>query len=619
MFQKCLSLFFALFVFVFLSTCKSRESSRKASNEASNWKKSSVAAASPAPTAASTPKTAKPPAKASALPINNATASYNGNGSAMLSSKAAIVQYSALPPTASNDHNRVGIVFEKYDTQKHIQESIANQRDLYKPGQLTATEINDFQKWELWEDISEIDLLHCRSVWKMDAWQRYSVHLTNEEIQPLVDAEVELRTITGNVLWKAKTDNRGMAELWANFFEWDPDSERKLTLIARFQGKNTTLENPVLFQEGINFMTLAGDCTPPNSLDIAFVVDATGSMGDEIDYLKSDLMDVLTKTQDRHPDLTLRFGSLFYKCPDNDYLSQKMDFDTDLEKGLEFIKEKRADGGGEESVEVALLESVHLMDWSTEARSRLLFLVLDESPGTSDSVLSNYSLAIQHAAEKGIHIIPVVASGMGLETDRLLEYLMRTSALATNGTCAFLTDDSGIGNDHTEPVTDEIKVEILGELLGRLIDQYVEVQPCEAVAPVVAASDTVWVEVKNVSTKMQRTIDYLLEETEVQELADLELTRENDESLAGETTDSQKTASGFRFYPNPTTGPLTVEMKGDIREVFITDPTGKVILRLDGHEQSTVKTDLSRFAGGFYMVRYIQEDQIKGDRLILVH
>ena len=65
--------------------------------------------------------------------------------------------------------------------------------------------------------------------------------------------------------------------------------------------------------------------------------------------------------------------------------------------------------------------------------------------------------SIRAAAQKGIRIVPLSASGINKDT----EFLMKFFGLATNGTYTFLTDHSGIGGKHLEPTTDEYKVEAL--------------------------------------------------------------------------------------------------------------------------------------------------------------
>ncbi len=76
--------------------------------------------------------------------------------------------------------------------------------------------------------------------------------------------------------------------------------------------------------------------------------------------------------------------------------------------------------------------------------------------------------AIKHAAEKGIKVIPISASGIEKDT----EFLMRFFAISTNGTYTFLTDDSGIGDSHLKPTTGKYDVEYLNELMLRLILKY---------------------------------------------------------------------------------------------------------------------------------------------------
>ena len=86
------------------------------------------------------------------------------------------------------------------------------------------------------------------------------------------------------------------------------------------------------------------------------------------------------------------------------------------------------------------------------------------------------AILIRNAAVKGIRIVPVACSG----TDKATEFIMRSMALATNGTYLFLTDDSGIGNGHIKPTTDEFKVELLNDLIQRIIEQMCFVNTCDA-------------------------------------------------------------------------------------------------------------------------------------------
>lgn len=110
------------------------------------------------------------------------------------------------------------------------------------------------------------------------------------------------------------------------------------------------------------------------------------------------------------------------------------------------------------------------LQWSSNAKARLLFLVLDAPPHHRPDVLNSLHKSIQAAAAKGIKIIPITASGI----DKSTEFLMRFFAISTNGTYVFITNHSGIGNDHMEPTVGEYEVEYLNDLMVRLINEALE-------------------------------------------------------------------------------------------------------------------------------------------------
>ncbi len=62
-------------------------------------------------------------------------------------------------------------------------------------------------------------------------------------------------------------------------------------------------------------------------------------------------------------------------------------------------------------------------------------------------------------------IYPVAASGV----EDKAEYVMRLSAMLTQGNYCFLTDDSGVGSAHAEPHIPDYFVQRLNHLMIRLI------------------------------------------------------------------------------------------------------------------------------------------------------
>ena len=118
-----------------------------------------------------------------------------------------------------------------------------------------------------------------------------------------------------------------------------------------------------------------------------------------------------------------------------------------------------------EAVAEILDETINKSNWDEES-VKLAFLIYDAPPhnGTEQSLQQS----IKNAAEKGIHLIPVVSSG----SERDTELFGRAAAIMTNGTYVFLTDDSGIGGSHMEPIIGSYDVEKLYDIVVRIIKDY---------------------------------------------------------------------------------------------------------------------------------------------------
>ena len=114
--------------------------------------------------------------------------------------------------------------------------------------------------------------------------------------------------------------------------------------------------------------------------------------------------------------------------------------------------------------------------WDADARARIAFLVLDAPCHQDSATMALLHEQILNAAALGVRIVPVVCSGLGESG----EYLLRSMALATNGTSFFLTDDSGIGHTHLKPTTDSLKVEHLNDMLVRTIVEFSTMTLCQA-------------------------------------------------------------------------------------------------------------------------------------------
>jgi len=459
-------------------------------------------------------------------------------------------------------------------------------------GLLTAGELNDYGKWELWKDISDNQLKSYKTIWKMMPQQRYCVQVTNYSDRPVVNAKVYLKTKKGDTIWTASTDNTGKAELWMNMFD-STYSEKDLIIDVRNDNQSFKLNNAQKFHNGINFINIPAICNIPDHADIAFVVDATGSMGDEIAYLKAELEDVLHKIKKQHKDIKVNTGSVFYRDKTDAYLVKKSDLTDNIKTTVEFIREQAAGGGGDfpEAVDAGLNTAINELSWSENALTKVIFLILDAPPhGDSESIKKMHELT-KKAAEKGIRIVPITASGI----DKSTEYLMRSVALASNGTYVFLTDDSGIGNDHIEPTTDEYQVELLNDVFTRLIDQYLTIPECEE--------------------------EIVYDEEEIRDTSFIDDPSFNNDTTLTDNPDvtdvnDVKPPGKVKYYPNPTVDILNIEISGKMEEMYLADVSGKILQRFDIKEQDKFRISLAKYPSGIYFIQYQNGERWQTGKII---
>ena len=424
-------------------------------------------------------------------------------------------------------------------------------------GKLTAGEVNDFSKWNYWQDIALPVLDQYKETWKFFPDKRVSVQLTNFDNNPIIGKKLKLINDNNETVWESVTDNRGNVELWISSLTTQKNMFGNYRIEDEFG--NVLSQNAKEFRNGQNLIKINESCTKKRALDLVFVVDATGSMGDEINYLKSELLDVLKKVESSLKNTNVRYGSVFYRDHGDDYITRKFDFSHNAENLIDFIKKQNAKGGGDrpEAVVEAVESSVDELSWSNENTTKIMFLLLDAPPHLSDENIERLHQKIKLASKKGITLIPIAAS----DTDKQTEYLMRTFALLTNGTYTFLTNDSGIGNNHIKPTASEYEVEKLNDLLLRLILQRSTVPDC-----------------KNGVVK-----EFINKKLEVESL--------------------DKKDYATKIYPNPTKGFFKVQTKSDIEEFLMYDYTGKILLRKSNLSKGSNSFDISSYPNSVYVIR----------------
>ncbi len=336
-------------------------------------------------------------------------------------------------------------------------------------GLLTGGEWNDNENWEFWNGLYDsqnysVDWSGFKETWRTGADYRLVVTVRDSSGDLVRGAKVS----ADKPAYSAVTDNEGKAYL---FFSESELIDGPTDIKASF-GDYSQSDSVILSGDNTLDITLDREVEPAEkTLDFMIMCDTTGSMSDELEYLKEELLDVVTRIKSENANVPTRLSVNFYRDEGDEYVVRSFPFTTDLNAAVEAIGQQYAEGGGDtpEAVHTALANAVSDHDWD-ENSVKVMFLVLDAPPHDDVQIIDETVKQIKIAAEKGIRVIPVAASGI----DKSCEYLLRSMAFMTGGTYAFLTDDSGIGGGHIEPTIGSYDVEKLNDMMVRITGEYLK-------------------------------------------------------------------------------------------------------------------------------------------------
>jgi len=346
------------------------------------------------------------------------------------------------------DGIRVGGGLFPAGTQKSTSEQASYQQDLADV--LTGEMWNPYTHLVEWKEMQEADAMK-------PILQHYP-HWVYEEIKTLslktqdgfaaVGIACQISTDDGRQ-WEAISDNQGIVRI--------PVRKERTTIKVRIGEDMKTFKTVRLDLE----MNISDYCDPgENTVDIAFVVDATGSQGDEIKYLKNDLQKVAVRLE--LEGYQNNYSSVFFTDHSAEQGLPFIDFVSDINQFDAFV-EKQYSRGGDECLTKALEIAINQMSWTAE--TKIMFVMLDFRyfEQTPDPVTMNR--LFEEAVAKGIRIVPVTGSGIG----RNMEYFMKTISTLSNGAYIGLTDHSGVGGSHLRQEANDLVVESLNDIIYQLV------------------------------------------------------------------------------------------------------------------------------------------------------
>jgi Mg-chelatase subunit ChlD len=170
------------------------------------------------------------------------------------------------------------------------------------------------------------------------------------------------------------------------------------------------------------------------TVDLAFVLDTTGSMSEEIAAVTATIQKVAQQLQTS--ETRVRIGLVEYKDRTDPFVTKVYPFSTDLQGFAAKVSKIQASGGGDtpEDMNAGIHTAVSQLQWSDESVARMAFVIADAPPHLDYQDGPDYAKDMKTAAHRGIQLFTVAASGM----DTQGQVVMRQMAQYTGGTNMFV-------------------------------------------------------------------------------------------------------------------------------------------------------------------------------------
>ncbi len=184
------------------------------------------------------------------------------------------------------------------------------------------------------------------------------------------------------------------------------------------------MKNKILFGV-LPFMALslnvaqASNSQLQERVEVAFVLDTTGSMGDLIDGAKRKIWSIASSIVDTNPNADIAMALVAYRDRGDDYVVKSTPLSSDVQGLYGKLVKLQADGGGDtpESVNEALDKAIRGLQWTSGSNVKhIVFLVGDAPPHMDYPQERRYPQILKVAAEKQIVVNAVQAGDMAETT-----------------------------------------------------------------------------------------------------------------------------------------------------------------------------------------------------------
>ena len=169
--------------------------------------------------------------------------------------------------------------------------------------------------------------------------------------RPVPGAQVSVTDLaTDTLVWPGTTYGDGTAPWYPHLRagllgEPDVDGSMGYAVQAHHDGVFTT--QMVGARDDVVRLTLDESATGPTKVDVVFLIDTTGSMGDEIHRIKSTLLSTTAKVRGLDRDVDLQYGAVLYRDLGDEYVTRAHPLTGDIQGFDGALQGIQANGGGD--------------------------------------------------------------------------------------------------------------------------------------------------------------------------------------------------------------------------------------------------------------------------------
>ena len=331
---------------------------------------------------------------------------------------------------------------------------------------IEAGKVDDNEQWD--------EYLQYRSAYSgppvhdLDVSERYIISVTNAAGHPIPNALVRV-TFDEITLFEGLTYANGQALFFPKIVKESSDAQVFSVRIEK-DGLGQLVEfNRAEDSHWEIELEVEDRLIEKVPLDVLFLLDATGSMSDEINQIKSTLLSISHRISDLPSQPDLRFGMVTYRDRGDQFITRTYSFEQNIMEFVTSIQGVVADGGDDypESLNEALHVAVNQVDWRLGEAIRLVFLIADAPPHLDYPEDYDYAEEMVRASQRGIKVFPIASSGL----DAQGEYIFRQIALHTMGKFIFILYGGSTSHDvgeYTVENLDDLVVNFVEEELSHL-------------------------------------------------------------------------------------------------------------------------------------------------------